>query len=270
MAFAGEVVRTLFSRKWWWVTLFVIALMALFARLGFWQLDRLAQRRAANAQLIAAIESAPIDLNADAGTYASLSPGEVPADLANYDAFASGHYDFDNQRVLKLQNWSGRAGVNLITPFVLDGTDLAVLVDRGWIPDAEYAAGNDFAEGTGTQSIDGYVALTETLLRRTAESVVPADTGIELFRVDIAAIQEGMPYTLLPFYVRLTPPEGENTTLPIPVAKEVDLSEGPHLDYAFQWFIFSFGLGIAYVVYIIRRIRMEKAAHTQTAPETSG
>ena len=45
----GELGRALISRQWWWVTLVVLALMALFARLGIWQLDRLEQRQAANA-----------------------------------------------------------------------------------------------------------------------------------------------------------------------------------------------------------------------------
>lgn len=59
----GELGRALISRQWWWVTLVVLALMALFARLGIWQLDRLEQRQAANAQLVAALDSTPIDLN---------------------------------------------------------------------------------------------------------------------------------------------------------------------------------------------------------------
>lgn len=269
MSRVGTVVRTLFGRKWWWVTLLVIALMALLARLGFWQLDRLQERRAANAQLLAAIESAPIDLNRDAVSYAPLRPDEVTSDLANRDVVMTGEFDYANQRVLKLQNWAGRAGVHLITPFVLENGDSAVLVDRGWIPDAEYEAGNAFDENKGTQVVDGYVALTETISRRTADAVVPASPGIELFRVDIAALQEDMPYTLIPFYVRVTPPDGEITSLPIPMAKEVDLSEGPHLDYALQWFIFSLGLGIAYVVYIIHWLRTKDAPRPQAAQEVS-
>lgn len=269
MTRASEVARTLFGRKWWWVTFLVIGLMALLARLGVWQLDRLEQRRTANTELLAAIESAPIDLNSDAGSYSPLRPDEVPSDLANRDVVMTGEFDYADQRVLKLQNWAGRAGVHLITPFVLDGSDSAVLVDRGWIPDAEYEAGNAFDEGTGTQVVDGYVALTETITRRTVDAVVPVSPGIELFRVDIAAVQEDTPYTLLPFYVKVTPPEGEITSLPIPMAKEVDLSEGPHLDYALQWFIFSLGLGIAYVVYIIHWLRTKDAPQAQAAHEAS-
>ena len=64
---AGRVARELISRRWLWITLVVLALMTLLARLGFWQLDRLEQRRTANAQLMAALESAPIALNDQIG-----------------------------------------------------------------------------------------------------------------------------------------------------------------------------------------------------------
>ena len=45
--------RTFFNRQWWWTTLLVLLGIALLLRLGFWQLDRLAQRRAYNADIIA-------------------------------------------------------------------------------------------------------------------------------------------------------------------------------------------------------------------------
>ncbi len=252
MTKVGKLAGALVSRQWWWVTLIVVALMLLLARLGIWQLDRLAQRRAANAQLLAAIESPPIDLNRDIDDYLAVEPGRVSGDLANRDVAMVGVYDYDQQRVLKLQSWDGRAGVHLITPLILDGADTAVLVDRGWIPDAAYEAGEKYAEQTGTQEVDGYVALTETISRRTADAIVPLDPGMELFRVDIAELAKRLPYQLAPFYVKLAPPPGASAELPIPTPKEIDLSEGPHLDYAFQWFIFSLGLGIAYVIYVNR------------------
>ena len=250
----GELARALVGRRWWWVTLLVLALMVLLARLGFWQLDRLAQRRAANAQLLAAIESSPIDLNAALAEWAALTPDEVAEGLANRNVVMTGTYDFSQQRVVKLQSWQGQAGVHLITPFVLEGTDTAILVNRGWIPDAEYEAGLAFDAPAGRQTLAGYVALSETISRRTADAVVPASPGQELFRVDIAALSEEMPFALLPFYVKLAPPDGMVTQLPVPIPKEVDLSEGPHLSSAAQWFIFSLGLGIAYVLFVNRSL----------------
>ncbi len=54
------IIKTLFGRKWWWVTLLVLALMALLARLGVWQFDRLDQRRAENVVLAAALNAPPM------------------------------------------------------------------------------------------------------------------------------------------------------------------------------------------------------------------
>ena len=43
--------RKIFSRKWWFATLLVIAGTLVLIRLGIWQLDRLEQRRAFNMQV---------------------------------------------------------------------------------------------------------------------------------------------------------------------------------------------------------------------------
>lgn len=254
MSRAGVVARALVGRRWWWVTLLVLALMILLARLGIWQLDRLAERRTANAQLLAAIESAPIDLNSEISEYTGTTPGDISQDLANRDVVLTGSYDYSNQRILKLQTWEGQAGIHLITPFVLEGSDTAVLVDRGWIPDAEYEAGLTFAEDMEQRTVEGYIALTETIRRRTAEAVVPVSPGNEIFRVDISALSEELPYRIAPFYVKQTPTGGTPAQLPIQTPKEVDLSEGPHLGYAMQWFIFSLGLGVAYVIFVNRSL----------------
>jgi surfeit locus 1 family protein len=264
---AGEVARALVGRRWRWATLLVLVLMVVLARLGVWQLDRLAQRRAANAQLLAAIESAPIDLNRAAADYAAVEPAAVSTELANRDVVMRGAYDFDNQRVLKLQTWQGQAGVHLITPFILEGTDVAVLVDRGWIPDDAYAAGDMYEVDPPGATIRGYVALTETIRRRTNEAVAPASPNDELFRVDIDALADGLPYALAPFYVKENPPASEPNQPPIRSPKEIDLSEGPHLGYAMQWFIFSIGLGVAYVVFVNRSLDSSPVAHP---PETVG
>ncbi|MEJ2746829.1 MAG: SURF1 family cytochrome oxidase biogenesis protein, partial [Anaerolineae bacterium] len=58
-----SVGRALVSRQWLLPTIAVIVGMMILVRLGFWQLDRLDQRRAKNAALIAALESGPVDLN---------------------------------------------------------------------------------------------------------------------------------------------------------------------------------------------------------------
>ena len=240
---AKLLIKTLFGRKWWWVTLLVVALMALLARLGFWQLSRLAERRVQNVALAAALDASPV----------LLHETEISGNLASWKdrlVVAEGEYDFENQFALIVQNWQGMAGIHLLTPLLLDDGKTAVLVDRGWIPDEEQSPEFWSAyDETGTVSVDGYIALSQIISRGTAESA-PSGPSQEWYRVDIAAIQPQMPYELLPVYViQSSPPEG-NVTVPFNEARNVDISEGNHISYASQWFIFCIGLGTAYLIYI--------------------
>jgi surfeit locus 1 family protein len=240
-----RLLSALFSRRWWWVTFLVIALMAVLARLGVWQLDRLQQRREANALVAASLAAPPFDLNSTA----------VPEDISEWDnrlIAASGTFDHEREVLLLLQNWGYRAGVNLITPLVLDDGQTAVLVNRGWIPevesDPEARAAYDVP---GEVTIDGYVALSEKLSREPAAT--PEGPQSEVYRVDVEAIQAQVPYTLLPFYI-VEDVENDNEQLPYRLERRIDLSEGSHLSYAMQWFIFSIGLGVAYLVFVNRSI----------------
>lgn len=241
-----HLLKSLFSRRWWWVTLIVVILMAVLARLGVWQLDRLEQRRAANAAVAASLATAPADVDSF-----DLSAGI--SSLENRQVSAGGTFDHDQQVLLKVQNWGYRAGVNLITPLVLDDGETAVLVDRGWIPDTEAGAGARSAfDVPGEVEIEGYIALSQELSRATVATAEGPVT--EVYRVDISTIQPQMPYSLLPFYV-VQNPQNNNEQLPYRLVRQIDLSEGSHLGYAAQWFIFSIGLGIAYLVFVNKSIR---------------
>lgn len=232
-----SVGKALFSRRWLLPTIAVVAGMILLARLGVWQLDRLDQRRAENAALLAALESEPINLN-DAVLPTDLVP------LKDRDAVVQGEFDFTHQGIVKLQTFQGRAGVNLVAPLVLAGGETAVLVDRGWVPEENnYAVYHE----PGPQTINGYIALTQTLNRAGASNTLAAERA--WYRVDIAAIQAQMPYELLPVFITQAPGE-TNEQPPLRSEREVDLSEGPHLGYAVQWFLFSTILGVMYIVLV--------------------
>jgi surfeit locus 1 family protein len=230
--------RTFFSRRWWWATLLVIALAAVFIRLGFWQLSRRQERLAANAAYVAQISQSPLALDA---SYLAADPQE----LVDRAATAQGRYDHQQQILLTQQSWLGRPGVHLVTPLVFDDGQTAVLIDRGWISvaDAEQADLSGFDE-TGPQIIDGTVQLSQVLSRgRQTEVDEPQQRW---YRIEIEAIQQQTPYQLLPFYLVQTPPEGVQEVLPYRTEVQFDLSEGPHLGYAIQWFLFAAVLIVGY------------------------
>jgi surfeit locus 1 family protein len=58
-----KLLLKMFSFKWLFTTLLVVAGTGVCVRLGIWQLDRLEQRRAFNAQVTSMRASEPLDLN---------------------------------------------------------------------------------------------------------------------------------------------------------------------------------------------------------------
>lgn len=253
-----NLLKTLFSRRWLGGTLLVLFAMGLFVRLGIWQLDRLDQRRAQNDQLRAVLDSPPLDLAQP------LPEGaKALALLENRLATVTGQYDFAQERILLLQSWQGRPGVALVTPLLIEGMDegpalsggeVAVLVNRGWVPQAEYEAGQlgSYQTETGVVQVDGYLALGRPR-RGDSPEVAPQ----EIYRLDLEALAAALPYDLLPVVLIESPTQEVELEPPLHAAREVDLSEGPHLSYAWQWFIFCVLTGSLYLVFV-RRSEQER------------
>lgn len=245
-----NVLKQLFSRRWIGGTILVLVVVALFVRLGFWQLDRLDQRRAQNEVLRAALDAAPLDL-------AQPLP-DTPEALENRLATVTGTYDFAQERIVLLQTWQGRPGVWLLTPLLIEGKEnAAVLVNRGWVPHNEYEAGElgSYQATSGEVQVVGYLARSQPNRAQTDE---PA--GTEVYRMDIDAIAETVPYDLLPIILVDAPPEDTfDLEPPLRTPREVDLSEGPHLSYAWQWFIFAVMTSGLYV-YFVRRSSVERSS----------
>jgi surfeit locus 1 family protein len=259
------MLKALFSRRYILVTLLVLAAMAVMMRLGVWQLERREQRLARNADLVAKLEAAPLSLNTAVAAWPLPSDRDV---IRNTRASGTGQFDFTRQLVLLQQPREGQLGLHLVAPLVLDGTGQAILVDRGWVPgdNLETASMPQYDEVAVTVTVEGFLQPSQILFGQAAERAranpEPQTPKAEWYRIDVEAIQEQMPYQLLPVYLLQSPDPTGNTGLPYRIEPEVDLSEGPHLGYALQWFAFAITAGVIYLSLV--RSRLRKAA-TDTA-----
>jgi surfeit locus 1 family protein len=241
------LLRALFSRRWWWTTLVVLLGMAVLARLGIWQLDRLAQRRVHNAEVVQQLAMPPLPLTGQ----------PLPEDLSslkNRRASAQGEFDFSHQIALQYQNYMGSPGAHLVAPLVIQGTSKAILVDRGWVPFDQVGPEQRMQfDDPGQVAVTGFLQLSQTLPGGMLSQDPAAPFQSEWYRIDIQAIQAQIPYDLLGLYLLQSPPEGGNTDLPYRIEPEFDLSDGPHMGYAIQWFFFSFLFGTVYVIYVHKK-----------------
>jgi surfeit locus 1 family protein len=249
------LLRLLFNRKWWWTTLLVIAAMGVMIRLGIWQLDRLEQRRAFNSHLVSVQAMPPLELTAQ--TLAE------PLETMEYRAIiVTGEYDMENQVALRNQAWYGRPGYTLLTPLKIAGTDMAILVNRGWVSSTDYTPGGD-----QTYPAQGFVTVTGIVRHSQSEPdfgrrTDPTPQAGEFLPAwnfaNVEAIADQISYPILPVYIQRGPDSSlpadfndwTDEHLPFPALPELEITEGPHLGYAIQWFIFASILGLGYPVFL--------------------
>ncbi len=183
-------------------------------RLGVWQLDRLRQRRARNAAVLVVRTEPPIAVTA------ALSPDSA----RDRRLTARGAYDYTRERLWHARSYEGVPGVDLVTPLRLpDGA--TVLVDRGWAPspDAYHVDQGAYREGDSADVLGIGLQAPRA----------PGD-------VDPVRLRDSMPYPLLPFVVQQLPSDSPTVRPSGPRRWPApQLSDGPHLSYAIQWFSFA-------------------------------
>ncbi|MGB8984322.1 MAG: SURF1 family protein [Anaerolineales bacterium] len=242
----------MFHRKWLIATLLVLAGTALCIRLGIWQLDRLEQRRAFNAQVQSARTQPVLDLNQ-----------EQPENIAEMEWRAvkvSGEYDFENQVAVRNQYYGSEYGYHLLTPLFFEGQ--SVLVDRGWIPAEGNPAPADWRkyDESGTVSLSGQIRLGQAkpAFGGVADARPADGARLDIWNnADLARIRAQIPYPVLPAYIQ-PEPDPNDTEPPIPFQPEVELTEGPHFGYALQWFTFATILFVGYPFFLRKQETVSK------------
>jgi len=208
--------------------LFALAVLfaALFVRLGWWQLSRLHDRRAANAQATLARAEPVMDLNGN----------RKATGLMNRRVVVRGEYDRAQEIVLRGFVYREVPGVQVVTPLRIPGTDSAVLVNRGYVPSPDAMTVDlDSLNEPGTVTVRGYAFPIPVSQDGGAPLV---HNGKETWRrLDLAGLRERLPYPVLDAYI-IQSPDSMLPRYPRRLEPPV-LDDGPHLSYAIQWFAFA-------------------------------
>ena len=222
--------------------------------LGFWQLRRLDERRTANEETAAAMAAEPSDVSWHL---------DAPQQPRDYSATtATGTYLPESEVLIGNRSSGGLPGSWLATPLKLDDGRVVAVV-RGWLsrralasPEAGVAdppAGTVTVEGLLFASVEG---------GRVA--VIDPDEKPEISRMDLDSFEEVSGLEVQHAWIRLrrqSPPQRQALPVPVP---DPDLSGGPHLSYAFQWFFFSAGAVVVYSLILRRVVSLPGGAESST------
>jgi cytochrome oxidase assembly protein ShyY1 len=212
------------SPRWIATHLLVLAVVAAFVNLGFWQLRRLDERRDTNA-LVEARSSLPPE-----------PVGELdgdPDELRFRAVVASG--PMAGLRTVRA-NQGGAPGFNVLSAVDL-GDGRGVVVLRGF-------AGTQPTGGPPEIDVPGEPVAVEGL-------AIPLDRTSAPLRREAAALGDELGLDLLPVLVQAGADADADVT-PIPPPS---LDDGPHLSYAVQWFLFTGVVVAGYPLLLRRRAR---------------
>jgi surfeit locus 1 family protein len=204
-----------------------VLLVALGITLGQWQDRRAAGKIAIEQTLEARAKAGPVAVGA-----AALAMGDVEyAKVKVTGEFVRGWPLFLDNRPLK-----GRAGFYLLMPLKIAGSNMHVLVARGWLP--RHSAERDrlppFDTPQGTVTIEGVAksSMGHIMQLGTAPALKP---GAIVQNVDLAQFGAASGLALQPFFIEQAGASAPGEMLvrdwPAP-----SLGVEKHQGYAFQWY----------------------------------
>ena len=244
------------TRRW----LGALALAAAFAVLAFflgqWQWRQHEERRERAERIRAHYDATPRPLDGVLGS------APLPRAQEWVRVRATGRYAAGAPLLVRNRPLEGAYGYEVLAPLEL-GAGRTLLVDRGWVPNAESARALPDVPPTpaGEVSVVGWLRPSEPSLGRDLP-----DDQLASINLDEAAREAGTP--LLGAYLVLEREQtaaGDLPARPAPLARP-DTDLGPHQAYAFQWW----GAMAVGFVLVLLGVRRDHLASQEPTPPRAG
>ncbi len=212
--------------------------MALTAALGFWQLDRAAQKLALQAAVHARAEAPQLQNRLPA----------VAADALHRPARLQGRWLPQYTVYLDNRQMHGRVGYYVVTPLELSDTPLTLLVMRGWIPRnfVDRNALETIETPSGLVTVEGHMASPPGKLFELGHS---APTRIRQ-NLDVKSMEAEAGRPLYPLVLQQSGAPSEGL---LREWEAVTVGVERHYGYAFQWFALCTLLGALFVWFQVIR-----------------
>ena len=232
-------------------TLATLVTFPVLVSLGFWQLDRAAQKEASLAAFDERAARSTLDLN-------DTDP-DADADLFR-TARAEGDLDGGRQFLLDNQTHRREVGYHVLTPLRLEGREKAILVDRGWVP---VGASRDLLPAVPVDAaprrIEGHLDQGPPTGIRLG-GIADGESGwpLRIQYIDYGDLAARLDYPLLPMVLRM------DESLPGGFVRrwrpEHPTGFGPERNrgYAVQWFALAAALLVIFLVVNLRRTGGQK------------
>jgi len=216
---------------------FVLLSMAGLARLGIWQLDRVAEKNTGRDETLSLQAQTPKPIE-------GLFDGSINIqenDLDSVNLSLTGNFINDKSVWLANQMYQANIGYEVLTPFRLQSNQKLILVSRGWVNARAYDHPESYVK-----SIEGAVNLTGLLQTKPftheqKNKLTDDQWPKRIVHVNMQDVSSLLEETVFPYVVRLN--EGSPGLL-IKHWKNVTVNVDKNYSYALQWFAMAIALAI--------------------------
>jgi len=231
---ASEQVRPRSGRRFQprlWPTLAAALLIPLFMAAGQWQWNK--------ASLKSGLQK-EVDVRG-AEPAIQMPTTRVDAQSLLYRKIvAQGHYEPQHQILIDNITHQQQAGYHVITPLRLEGSDIRLLINRGWVPGLadhrhvpQIATPSDRVEISGTVIVPGTRFFTLGKDSTSAQSAWPSVWQ----NLDMARYGQAVNFPIQPFVIQLDPENASGGF--VREWRRPDERLQTNLNYAIQWWSFA-------------------------------
>ncbi len=212
-------------------TLAAALLVPLFIAAGQWQWDKAARKSSLQQQLDARGSEPAIQI-----------PGtRVDAQSLLYrKVVAHGHYEPEHQILIDNRTYREQAGYHVVTPLRLDGSEIRLLVNRGWVPaPADRRQVPQVATPGGAVEVSGAAILPGTRFFTLGADAAPAGGEWQSVwqNLDLERYGQAVGFPIQPIVVQLDAHSAAGGF--VREWRRPDERVQTNLNYAFQWWGFA-------------------------------
>ena len=228
-----------------WPTLAAALLVPLFIAAGQWQWNKATLKTSLQQQLDAR------------GAEPAIQMPETrvdPQSLLYRKVVARGHYEPQKQILIDNRTLHGQAGYHVVTPLRIDGSEVRVLVNRGWVPAfADHRQVPQIATPTGSVEISGTATVPGTrFFTLGADSTNPKSEWQDVWQnLDLARYGESVSFPIQPVVIQLDAESAAGGF--VREWNRPDERLQTNLNYAIQWWSFAATTVVLWLVVNFRK-----------------
>jgi len=228
-----------------WPTLAAALLVPLFIAAGQWQWNKASRKESLQQQLDARGAEPAIQMPTTRIDAQSLLYRKV---------VARGNYEPQKQMLIDNRTHQGQAGYHVITPLRVDGSEVRVLVNRGWVPAfADHRQMPQIATPTGSVEVSGTAIVPGTRFFTLGADNTSVESGWQSVwqNLDMARYGESVSFSIQPVVIQLDP---ENVAGGfVREWGRLDERLQTNLNYAIQWWSFAATTVVLWLVVNFRK-----------------